>query len=384
MYIKRLAEYGLNKQLFSKKTTIILGARQVGKTTLVKHVLTDKNVVFLNFDITFDADRFFALAKLPPLDAMQGLNNPDFLIIDEAQRFVETSRIIKGWLDYGVKPKIILLGSSSFQLIHQVSESLTGRNEKIFLPPLTFTETLSAQSWYNGIFTKEQLLTDFNKQISENLMQSVVFGSYPEVVTSSDKKGLLLNLTSDYLLKDILQMGIIGNVEILKKLLSLLAFQIGNEVSVNEISNALNISRVTTEKYIDLLEETFVIFRLPAFSTNPRKEITKSKKIYFWDNGVRNALVGEFSVNPMRSDIGHLWENWVVSEFAKENMLTGGNKKLFFWRSRDGAEIDLIIKDEEKLQAYEIKWKNQKIKSRAFKNMYNIDVGLISGDNPLF
>jgi predicted AAA+ superfamily ATPase len=170
----------------------------------------------------------------------------------------------------------------------------------------------------------------------------------------------------------------------LKKLLNLLAYQIGGEVSINEIANNLNISRTTAEKYIDLLEETFVIFRLPSFSGNPRKEITKSKKIYFWDNGIRNGLLGEFSMNVMRGDIGALWENWVVSEFAKKNMLDGQIKKLFFWRNRDGSEVDLIVKENEKIEAFEIKWKNQKIKNRAFENMYNIKVNLLSSDKPLF
>jgi predicted AAA+ superfamily ATPase len=385
MYIERLAEIELKKELSSnKKASIILGARQVGKTTLVKHILEKEASVFFNFDISYDSDRFFALAKLPPADAMKALNNPLFIVIDEAQRFIETSRVVKGWLDYEVSTKIILLGSSSFQLIHQTSESLTGRNEKIFLPPLLFKEIISSESWYTELFTKEQLEENFKNQIPEILMQSVVYGSYPEVVLSSNKEKLLINIVSDYLLKDILQIGTVNNIEILKKLLNLLAYQIGGEVSINEIANNLNISRTTAEKYIDLLEETFVIFRLPSFSGNPRKEITKSKKIYFWDNGIRNGLLGEFSMNVMRGDIGALWENWVVSEFAKKNMLDGQIKKLFFWRNRDGSEVDLIVKENEKIEAFEIKWKNQKIKNRAFENMYNIKVNLLSSDKPLF
>ena len=384
MYIRRLAELELQKQLFSKKASMILGARQVGKTTLVKHILEGKENAFFNFDISYDSDRFFSIAKLPPLDAMKALNNPSFIIIDEAQRFSETSRVVKGWLDFGVDVKIILLGSSSFQLLHQTSESLTGRNEKIFLSPLLFKEIISSQSWYTELFTPAQIEENFKNQISEILMQSVIYGSYPEVVTSPNKDILLFDVVSDYLLKDVLQIGTVNNIEILKKLLNLLAYQIGGEVSINEIANNLNITRATAEKYIDLLEETFVIFRLPAFSNNQRKEITKSKKIYFWDNGIRNALIKEFSMSSMRSDIGALWENWVVSEFAKKNMLDGQPRKIFFWRNRDGSEVDLIVKENEKIEAFEIKWKNQKIKNRAFENMYNIKVKLLSSEKPLF
>ena len=152
--------------------------------------------------------------------------------------------------------------------------------KKIFLSPLLFKEIISSQSWYTELFTPIQLEENFKNQISEILMQSIIYGNYPEVVTSLNKDSLLFDIVSDYLLKDVLQIGTVNNIEILKKLLNLLAYQIGGEVSINEIANNLNITRATAEKYIDLLEETFVIFRLPAFSNNQRKEITKSKKIF--------------------------------------------------------------------------------------------------------
>lgn len=384
MYIERFSELELKKQLDSKKATIIFGARQVGKTTLVNHILKDQNSVFFNFDISYDYDRFFAISKLPPLDAMKTLNNPKFIIIDEAQRSTETSRIIKGWLDYGIDAKIILLGSSSFQLLHQSSESLTGRNEKIFLTPLLFQEYISFQSWYSDSFQRKKIEEDFKNQLGEVLMQSIVFGNYPEVVLAPEKRTLLLNITSDYLFKDVLQLGIINNLEVLKKLLNLLAFQIGNEVSYNELANNLGISRATVEKYISLLEQSFVIFRFSAFSNNARKEVNKSKKIYFWDTGIRNALLGEFSLSQTRTDIGALWENWVIAEFMKKNMLDNNIKKLFFWRNRDGSEVDLVIKEDDNIKAYEIKWKEQKIKNKAFENAYGVKVDLISSEKPLF
>lgn len=163
-----------------------------------------------------------------------------------------------------------------------------------------------------------------------------------------------------------------------------LAHQAGAEVSVNELANGLSMSKATVDKYLDLLEQTFVIFRLPAFSTNPRKEISKNHKIYFYDTGVRNAILNEFSLNPLRSDIGQLWENWVVAEFMKHNLLYGQKKNLYFWRSRAKSEVDLIIKEGEKISAYEIKWKKQKINKRAFENQYKVKVQLIDSSDPLF
>jgi hypothetical protein len=154
-------------------------------------------------------------------------------------------------------------------------------------------------------------------------------------------------------------------------------------VSVNELSNNLGISRATIERYLELLEQTFVIFRLPAFSTNQRKEISKNQKIYFWDTGIRNALLKEFSLNPLRSDIGQLWENWVMSEFAKHNLLTGQKRNLYFWRSRAHSEVDLVVKEGEKISAYEIKWKKQKINKGAFESLYKTKVSLIDSSRPL-
>ena len=158
----------------------------------------------------------------------------------------------------------------------------------------------------------------------------MVFGNYPEAIILADKQQYLLNLSADYLLKDVLQLGLIKTPDLIKKLLMLLSHQVGAEVSISELASNLSISKITVDRYLDLLEETFIIFRLPAFSTNPRKEITKSHKIYFYDNGIRNALLNEFSLNPLRGDIGGLWENWVIAEFAKENLLTGRKKTLFF------------------------------------------------------
>lgn len=384
MYIKRIAEDFLAKTIKNKKVLIVLGARQVGKTTLIKRFLADKKTAFLNLDIDVDKNKFLAMASLAPLQAMKALDEPEYLIIDEAQRLKNTGQIIKGWYDVSVNPKIILLGSSSLDLINQSAESLTGRNEKLFLSPLLFKEIIMNETWYSNVYDKNILNKNFREQINSLLLYSLVFGNYPEIINSADKQRYLLNLVSDYLLKDVLQLGLIKTPDLIKKLLMMLAHQIGSEVSVNELAASLGINKATINKYLDLLEETFVIFRLPAFSTNPRKEISKSHKIYFYDTGIRNAVLNEFSLNPLRSDIGQLWENWVIAEFAKNNLLFGQRKNLYFWRSRAKSEVDLIVKENEKIAAYEIKWKKQNINKRAFESKYKVRVQIIDSGNPLF
>ena len=368
--------------LSSGKIGIVLGARQVGKTTLVEHVLDGRRAVFLNFDVEIDKQRFLASATLPPDDAVKSLGSPEVLVMDEAQRLPETSRIVKGWHDARIPFSILLLGSSSLDILNQSAESLTGRNEKLLLPQLLFEEALSAQSWNAEEYTPEIIMKNFTQPLRVFLLQAMAFGAYPEVVTSENKMHLLRNLSSDYLWKDILQTGLVKTPDMIRKLLMLLAHQVGSEVSVNELAVQLHISRPTVERYLDLLEQTFVIFRLPSFSTNQRTEIAKSKKIYFWDTGIRNALLNAFSTDALRPDIGPLWENWVIAEAAKRNLLTGTASELFFWRSRAQSEVDLVVKTGEQLRAFEIKWAGGRTAARAFKDRYHAEVELIDAGNP--
>lgn len=383
-YIPRLAQAHLAKLLKSPKVIMVLGARQVGKTTLVQHVLKDSKAHFLNFDIEIDKQKFLAASNISPAEAIKSFGMPEVLVVDEAQRLVETGRIIKGWYDAKVPTKMVLLGSSSLNILSQSAESLTGRNIKLFLTPLLFKEILSSKDWYSPVFSWDKLQKQFSEQIKTTLLETLVFGSYPEAVITSEETQYLTNLVSDYLLKDILQLGLVKNPDVIKRLLMLLAHQVGSEVSVNELANNLNLSRITVDRYLDLLEQTFVIFRLPAFSTNPRKEIAKSSKIYFWDTGVRNALLNELSVNPLRSDIGSLWENWVVAEVAKENIQRELGRSLYFWRSRAGSEVDLVVKDGGKIKAFEIKWSpRQKVVTRAFRDRYGVGVKVITSNFPV-
>ena len=382
MYLKRAAEQPLKDILASDKVGVILGARQVGKTTLVEHVMAGQSVVFLNFDVEVDKARFQAAAALSPGDGLRSLGNPAVLVIDEAQRRPETSRIIKGWHDARLPAKFLLLGSSSLDLLDQAAESLTGRNRKLVLPPLLFSETLGTQAWADADAAPGHLCRHFVPQVRAFLMQRLSFGSYPEIVTSDQPMQLLRELSSDYLWKDVLQAGLVKTPDLIKRLLLLLAHQAGSEVSVNELATQLQMARPTVDRYMDLLEQTFVIFRLPSFSTNPRKEIAKSQKVFFWDTGVRNALLSAFSTDEFRPDIGALWENWVIAEVAKRNALLGSPAELFFWRTRAQSEVDLVVKQGNDLQAFEIKWSARRVSGRAFRDAYGVEVKPIRPDNP--
>jgi predicted AAA+ superfamily ATPase len=383
MYLSRMAENQLKKLLEGQKIILVLGARQVGKTTLVEHVLRQQKVGSLNFDVEIDKRRFIAASSLPPEKALASLGGPEFLIIDEAQRMPDASRIIKGWYDKKVPTRIIMLGASSMDLLSQATESLTGRNSKLRLPPLLFEETLGEQSWFSQDYDQATLLFSFAPSVRTVLIDRMVYGSYPEVVISGDKRELLRELAADYLWKDILQTGLIKKPDQIKRLLMLLAHQCGSEVSYNELAVNLQMARATVEHYIDLLEQCFIIFRLPAYSTNARKEISKNKKIYFWDTGIRNALLNQFSTDELRPDIGLLWENWVVAEVAKRNMLEGMPYDLYFWRSRHQSEVDLVVKTETELKAFETKWGRKRgAGCRAFSNAYGIVPEIITPANP--
>jgi hypothetical protein len=379
-YIPRLVEQKLDNLLENKEILILLGARQVGKTTMLEHVLKSDDTTLLNCIRTTDKTRLLAASKLSTEEAMRMLGNPKILIIDEAQTFPDIGRIAQGWYDSHISTKIILLGSSSLDLLDRTAEPLTGRNQKQFLTPLLFTETLQTQDWYSPDLTNDFLSSNFPEQLEALLMERMVYGSYPKVVLTSNKEDYLANLTSDYLLRDVLHAGLVKYPSKARLLLELLAHQTGSEVSLNSLSNESGISRETIDKYLDLLERSYVVFRLHAYSTNQRKEITKGVKVFFWDTGVRNALLENFSSSPLRTDIGELYENWVIAEVAKRNLIEGSHKKLYFWRKTEGSEVDLVIRGTDLFEAYELKWskKGSTKGSRSFMNTYNIPVETIN------
>jgi predicted AAA+ superfamily ATPase len=381
MYISRDIENQIKDLLADNKVIILLGARQVGKTTLLEPFVKDRNLL-LNCDITIDKTRLAAASTLAPNEAMQFLGNPPLLVIDEAQGFPEIGRIVKGWYDARVATKIVLLGSSSLDLLDATAEPLTGRNEKQYLTPLLFSEILKSQAWYSPQITPAMLKDQFSDQIQTLLLQQMVYGSYPATVTADDKEKYVLNLASDYLLRDVLQGGLVRSPEPVKRLLELLAHQAGGEVRVDELQRMLQISRPTIESYLDLLERSYVIFRVRAYSTNQRKEIAKSSKVFFWDTGIRNALLKEFSMSPLRSDVGSLFENWAIAEVAKRNLMAGNRDTLYFWRKTEGSEVDLIVKGKDTFRAYEFKWSKPSATagSKSFTNTYGIPVEIITRD----
>ena len=382
MHIDRIAENRLRNMLEGNKVVLVLGARQVGMTTMLEHATLQARPLILNFDIETDKLRFMAVSRMSPHDALMSLGQPQTLILDEAQRLPEAARIVKGWYDAKLPVRIVMLGSSSLELLSHATESLTGRNDKLRLPPLLLEETLQSQSWFVKTYTHKVMLESFSAPLHSFLLERMTYGSYPEVVTTTSRETLLRNLAADYLWKDILQTGLVKSPDQIKRLLMLLAHQTGSEVSINELATQLQTARATVEHHIDLLEQCFVIFRLPAYSTNPRKEISKNKKIFFWDTGIRNALLNQFSTDELRPDIGSLWENWVVAEIAKRNLIEGSPFDLFFWRSRHQSEVDLVITGGAGLKAFEIKWRRQRAPNRAFAEMYGVEPALLQSANP--
>lgn len=343
----------------SHEALILYGPRQVGKTTLVNQVLNvlPGRTLRLNADTAQVPEALSSrdLAKLRGL--VQGY---DVLFIDEAQRVPEIGLNIKLLVDHFPELRVVATGSSSLDLASKTRESLAGRAWNYTLYPIAALE-LSAQ------------MTPF--EMRNDLEARLIFGSYPRVVLmigDDERREYLDNLAAASLYKDILEMSGIRNSDKLRRLLRLLAFQIGQEVSLNELGMQLEMSKNTVASYIDLLEQSFVVFRLSGYSRNLRKEISKLDKIYFWDLGVRNILINNFNLIGQRNDIGALWENYVVAERLKWLRYTQGIGTLYYWRTKNGSEIDCIEERNGRLLGIECKW-NPATKSKppqAFVNLY--------------
>ncbi|MCK4870879.1 MAG: ATP-binding protein [Gammaproteobacteria bacterium] len=342
---KRLLESKLQNWLFRGKVLILVGARQVGKTTLAKKLLQYSDIS--DSVITFNCDNPSERELLQNRDFSfldKLIGSKKLVFIDEGQKVVTIGQTLKLLADHYKNAKqIIVTGSSSINLLSSVQESLTGRKLVFTLYPLAMQE----------IYSDDRLL------LLKNLHNHLIYGCYPEVVTSSDisvKEELLRELTSSYLFQDILEFQQVRNPEILRKLLSALALQIGSEVSYRELATLVGIDKNTVERYIDLLEKNFVLFRLSPYYTNQRKVIAKSQKIYFYDLGIRNALINNFNPLDMRTDVGALWENYIIVERLKARSYHDIHAKQYFWRSYSGAEIDLVEEHAGELSAYEVKW----------------------------
>lgn len=349
--ISRLLYTSIEQQLQKQKVSLLLGARRVGKTLLLQSIYQkyQTTTLWLNGE---DEDVHRLLEDRSIANYKRLLQPYTLLIIDEAQFIPDMGRKAKLMIDE-IKPlHIILTGSSAFH-IQQMGEPLVGRTLSYTLYPIAQME-LQAQ---------ENLL-----QTKQYVEERLIYGSYPEVMTLTtlqEKKAYLLELVNTYLFKDILMFENIRNPQKLKDLLMLLAFQIGKEVSVEELGRQLSISKNTVERYLDLLSKVFVIYKRGGFSRNLRKEIVKSSRWYFFDTGICNAVLNNFSAFALRQDTGALWENYVLSERIKRNDYINYEVNSYFWRTYDQQEIDLIELKDEYLSGFEMKWKAQPVKKPA-------------------
>lgn len=371
MIIREL-EKRIEDKLFRGKTIIIVGARQVGKTTLLNEVLNRRaeKTLRLNLDEA-DVREIMSHPTLEELKRIVADNK--IVLLDEAQRAVDIGLTLKRIHDNFSNIQVLVTGSSSLDLRSIINEPMTGRKWEYTMFPIATSELMNT---YGLLATKQML---------ENRL---VYGSYPDVLNHQfDAKETLMNLTGSYLYKDILEMDGIRKPSVIEKLLVALALQIGGEVSYNELAQTVGTDSKTVEKYIDLLEKCFVVFRLKAFSRNLRNELRKSKKIYFYDNGVRNAILQNFAPLALRNDVGALWENFFISERIKYNHYHGRYAQSYFWRTNTQQEIDYIEECDGFFIAFEMKWNPKKEKAAipaAFTNAYPVQSkAIVTPDNYL-
>lgn len=346
-YLQRKINDSIIQSLRPNKVVVLLGSRRTGKTILLKTILAQLNEKHL----LLNGDDFTTISLFEPRTVehfKSMLGNIKLLVIDEAQQIPEIGNSLKLIVDNIPEIRVLITGSSAFDMLNKIGEPLTGRKTTFYLYPFS-------QEEYN----QTENIVETKSKLNERL----IFGNYPELIHlegKQDKTNYLKELASSYLLKDILTFEGIKNADKILNLLKLIAFQIGKEVSLHELGRQLGIHKNTVDKYLDLLSKTFVIFSINAFSRNLRNEISKSKRWYFYDNGIRNILIENVNSLQSRNDIGELWENYLVSErlkFQQYNQLLCSN---YFWRTYQQQEIDWIEEREGKLFAYEIKWSAKK------------------------
>lgn len=355
MMIERTILSEINNALYKKKAVLLFGARQVGKTSIIKKIIEAKAYLWLNGD---EPDTRQLLENITTDRVNIIMGNNTYLIIDEAQMIHNIGLLIKRIVDNLPNIQVIATGSSAFELADKTKESMVGRKIEFQLFPISFNEMVK----HTNFVTENRLLS-----------QRLVFGYYPEVINNpGNEEEVLTDLVDGFLFKDILNLDGIKKSATLYKLTQMLAFRIGAEISTTAIGNELGINRLTVEKYIDILEKNFIIFCLPAFSKNADNELKKAKKVYFWDNGLRNKLIRNFNPIENRNDIGQLWENFIISERKKKLIYNKAQTESFFWRNTQQAEIDYLEVKNNEIQAFEIKYNpNQKIKfTTSFTKIY--------------
>ena len=367
--INRLISSVLKRKFFRGKAIIIVGPRQVGKTTLLKMLADefDRKVLVWNCD---EPDIRRKLSD--PTSTVLGAETSgyDIVFIDEAQRVQNIGITLKLLIDNYPEKQVVVTGSSAIELSNSINEPLTGRKFEYVLFP----------------FSAEELINEHGAMEERRLLEHrLIYGSYPEVVNvPGEERETLTNLVSNYLYKDIFSFQDVRKPEIIEQLLQALALQVGSEVSFNELGRLLGLNSITVQRYIDLLEKSYVIFHLRSFSRNVRSELKKSRKIYFYDNGVRNALIGDYKPLALRADTGALWENYIISERMKHNAYNAFYGKSYFWRTQQQQEIDYIEDYDGVLHTYEFKWsgtKQPRLTNTFAKNYPEHSFKVVNPDN---
>ena len=352
--IRRQLQDVIEARMFAGKAIIVIGARQVGKSTLFNMVLEGRkeSALQLNCDEP-EVQEMLSAMNTQELKLLIGQNK--ILVIDEAQRVENIGMTLKRIADNFPDVQLLVTGSSSFELQNKLNEPLTGRKFEYHLFPLSTGELLNAQ----GLLS-----------VKQTLESRLIFGSYPDIFNhQDDAKDLLYNLSNSYLYKDLLNLESVRRPALLGKLLTALALQVTSEVSYNELAQTVGTDNKTVEKYVDLLEKCFVIFKLNGFSRNLRTELKRAKKFYFYDNGIRNAILQNFAPLALRQDVGALWENFFISERIKANQYCGRYVNSYFWRTNQQQEIDYIEECDGQFSLFEMKW-NPKRANTQFPNTF--------------